>query len=270
MATVLPSDVVRMIFEAFPWTKATNPPPNPYLHDGPALAALVDLLDRLPEATLRLTAKQYTEYVWAASALRHLAKQLEHPLDPLVAGSPWLWPTVEKQDAVTRLRLLLSECPDEGIEASTSGLEFLGDDDLRLSVRLDVSSSEAALNSGQWKAATVLAGSAVEALLLWTVTRTNTPERLSGLNAAQGKFKLASDPNEWDLDHYIRVARELGDISEQTADQARLAKDFRNLIHPGREVRKRMRCDRGTAHAAFAALNLVIADLERRCASGGK
>jgi hypothetical protein len=30
-----------------------------------------------------------------------------------------------------------------------------------------------------------------------------------------------------------------------------------------------MRCDLGTAHAAFAALNLVIADLEKRCAATG-
>jgi len=267
MGTILPSDVVRMIITAFPWANSVNAP-RPSSLDGPALAALVDLLERLPEATLTLAPKEYSEYVWAASGLRHFAKRFEGP-----ATSPepsWLWPTVGNQNAVTLLWLRLKNCPDEGIEASTSGLEFLGDDDLRLSVRLDVSSSEAALNSGQWKAATVLAGSAIEALLLWTVTRTNTPERLLGLNAAQAKFKLASDPNEWDLDHYIRVARELGDISEQTADQARLAKDFRNLIHPGREVRKRMRCDRGTAHAAFAALNFVIADLERRCASAGK
>lgn len=52
-------------------------------------------------------------------------------------------------------------------------------------------------------------------------------------------------------------------LPSDATDQAQLAKDFRNLIHPGREVRKQMRCDRGTAHASFAALNLVISDLER-------
>jgi hypothetical protein len=44
-------------------------------------------------------------------------------------------------------------------------------------------------------------------------------------------------PESWDLIHYIEVARELGEISESTASEARLAKDFRNLIHPGRERR---------------------------------
>ena len=60
----------------------------------------------------------------------------------------------------------------------------------------------------------------------------------------------------------VEVLFALGDIIEKAASQARLAKDFRNLIHPGRELRTRTSCDRGAAHAAFAALHLVIRDLE--------
>jgi hypothetical protein len=118
-------------------------------------------------------------------------------------------------------------------KSSTFGLELLGDDDLRVSVRLDVSSSEAALNAGHWKAATVLVGAALEALLLWEVKRDGDARRRSAIQTAEVSLKLSRSPNEWNLDHYIKVARELVDISEQTADQARLAKDFRNLVHPG-------------------------------------
>jgi len=70
----------------------------------------------------------------------------------------------------------------------------------------------------------------------------------------------------WDLIHYIEVARELGEISERTATEARLAKDFRNLIHPGREMRQGMQCDRGTAFTVVAAIDHVVRHLSEKAA----
>ena len=81
------------------------------------------------------------------------------------------------------------------------------------------------------------------------------------MNKAGRKVDYAH-PENWHLPDYVEVSFALGDISEKAASQARLAKNFRNLIHPGRELRTRTSCDRGTAHAAFAALRLVIRDLE--------
>jgi hypothetical protein len=43
--------------------------------------------------------------------------------------------------------------------------------------------------------------------------------------------------------------------------QADLARDFRNLIHPGRAQRTGADCDRGTALTALAAIELVVRDL---------
>jgi hypothetical protein len=54
--------------------------------------------------------------------------------------------------------------------------------------------------------------------------------------------------DNWDLSQYIEVAFALNIIPESTAAQARLAKDFRNLIHPGREKRTKMRCDPGSSN----------------------
>lgn len=268
MPKVLPSDVAVAIETAFPWATSVKSPPVALLSDGPAVAGLVAVIDRLPEATLQLSADEYQRFVWAVAALQHLAKRFE--LATVSAGGGWPWPFLGNQHVVTELWQLLKKCPDEGIEASTSALEFLDDEHLRLSVRSDVSSIEVALNNGQWKAATVLAGSVVEALLLWNVKKDGDAQRRSALQAAMTNLKLSAGPDEWVLGQYIDIAQKLGDISRATADQARLAKDFRNLIHPGREVRKRMRCDRGTAHAAFAALNLVIVDLEKLWAGSSK
>jgi hypothetical protein len=50
-------------------------------------------------------------------------------------------------------------------------------------------------------------------------------------------------------------------IKADTRTQARLAKDYRNLIHPGRAARLTQKCDRGTALVTVAAVELVIRDL---------
>src|SRR5262249_61069549 len=66
---------------------------------------------------------------------------------------------------------------------------------------------------------------------------------------------------ERDLHYYTEMAASLALIKPETATQVRLVKDFRNLIHPGRAIRKKQKCDRGTALAASAGLEFVIRDL---------
>lgn len=263
MPRALPSDAVKLIDAVFPWA-ASGPPNTRFLvtyANAPGISGLLQLIERLPEETLQLSAEEYSRAVWAIASLKHVAGRIE--AGHTSAGGGWPLPSFGTEDAITLLRRLLSKCPDEGIRSSTSGLEFINDEGLRDALRQDISSTEHALNTGQWKAATVLAGSVVEALLLWNVKGAGDARRESAVQAAKTNLKLSGGPDDRGLDQYIRIARELGDISQETGDQARLTKDFRNLIHPGREFRKQMRCDRGTAHAAFAALNLVIADLEK-------
>ncbi len=169
MARVLPSDVVMMIEAAFPWMKAGKSG-LAVMTTGPSVASLVDLVDRIPEATLRFTPDKYRDFLWAVSSLRHLARMLEMGLTSAAGGLAW--PSVTGgQNAVTTIWQLLKECPDEAITESTPTLRFLEDEALRLSVQVDISSAEADFNNGEWKSATVMAGSALEALLLWTVTR---------------------------------------------------------------------------------------------------
>ena len=69
---------------------------------------------------------------------------------------------------------------------------------------------------------------------------------------------------EWGLHQFVEVAGKLALIDPDTAKQTRLAKDFRNLIHPGRSIRKQRACDRGTALATTAAVELVSRDLQAR------
>jgi hypothetical protein len=65
---------------------------------------------------------------------------------------------------------LIGEMPDEIPSPATTELSFIGDLDLRNSIRNDISAAYRVLGDGLWKAATVLAGAAAEALLLWAIT----------------------------------------------------------------------------------------------------
>lgn len=58
-----------------------------------------------------------------------------------------------------------------------------------------------------------------------------------------------------------RRSQRLGVIQPDTAALIRLAKDYRNPIHPGRAQRLGQMCDRGTARAALAAVDAVVRDL---------
>lgn len=133
----------------------------------------------------------------------------------------------------------------------TAELAFITDSGLRDSIRLDISTATSALHNGQWKAATVLAGAAAEALLLASIGAAD----LSSLAR-----KPKGSPEEWTPGQYIEVAAALALIKQPTSQQMSLAQSFRNLIHPGRAQRLGEVCDRATALTALAAVECVVRD----------
>jgi len=112
-----------------------------------------------------------------------------------------------------------------------------------------------------------MAGAVLESLLLWAVSKYTEAQRAAAITAQKLENLDAAHPEAWGLGKYIPVAQHLEAISSSTAQQARLAQNFRNLIHPGRQIRLQMKCDRGTARSALAAVDLTIRDLEARFAA---
>jgi hypothetical protein len=83
---------------------------------------------------------------------------------------------------------------------------FITDIDLRDSIRRDISAANQDMVNGEWKGATVLAGSATEALLLWAVHEAEAQQPGSiaraGLVLVQAQTlskKPNSDPERWVL-----------------------------------------------------------------------
>jgi hypothetical protein len=173
-------------------------------------------------------------------------------------------PGLSSLNPVVVIHHALARCPDQFPSPGTVELSFLHPDDLRENLRLDISAANRALANSEWKAATVLSGSIVEALLLWGLQQQDQSKvRTTARGLTGNSLQRSPDANleRWDLQEYIEVAAALGVIRPNTATQARLAKDFRNLIHPGRTARLGQTCDRGTALSAMAAVEHVVRDL---------
>jgi hypothetical protein len=156
---------------------------------------------------------------------------------------------------VAVVRDALTKCPDENPSPATAKLAFITDGALRDSIRNDISTATSSLHNGEWKAATVLAGAAAEALLLWKI-QSDPKQAYKALTK-----KPSGQPDDWVLGRFIDVAEQLGFIKAATAVQARLAKDFRNFIHPGKTQRTGQACTLGTAYTALAAVDHIVRDI---------
>lgn len=264
MPRVVPSQVLRFIDQVFPWAKERSQGNAHALNISQAgqAAGLLDLVGKIPDELLIMGDESYSEFVCAVAAIRekllfwqNLTRVNTDTSVPPITGFRPVSPVVLIRDA-------LAKCPDENPSPGSIELHFVGDEVFRQSLRIDIGAVNRALASGEWKAATVLAGSSIEALLLWAIE--GRPEA-DIKKAAETVPKLPNTrPDEWHLPDYIEAAERLEITTDETAKQLRIAKQFRNLIHPGRARRLAQECNRGTALSAVAGLEHVVRDLERK------
>jgi hypothetical protein len=168
-----------------------------------------------------------------------------------------------------RVRPLIARLPDH-LPAQGYDLNFITDSVLREMIGLDVSAVESALNNGEWKAATIIAGSCCETLLLYGLQHRErtAPGSVAAACAAiqwAGAAPAAGDllDRSWNLFTYAKVAHHLGLISNTTESEIEPSREYRNLIHPAKLMRLKMPFDRGTAYVGAGALEHVLSDLRR-------
>ena len=158
----------------------------------------------------------------------------------------------------------LVACEDEVAMDETPFLPFIEERAFAETLRLDLSTAHKALGNGEWKAATVLAGSIIEALLLWHLERHDDEHVTRAMNEAVAKGH--QEPRRgglarWHLPDYIAAAAQLKCIRPGTVQEAKRTQEYRNLIHPGAVIRTQQECGLGTAHIAVGTVDHVIRDL---------
>ncbi len=261
MPRVVPSQVVRFIdntpFREFNGTVSMNSV-SPAL-----LSGLLELVDQVPNELLTMDNDDYTFLVYAKAEIKEiLATWTANRIAGFQLQS---FPYPSSKNPVKMVRDALAKCSDESPAPGISELKFIVDADLRTNLRNDIGAVTRALSNGEWKAATVLAGSAAEALLLWALKQRQPADVSSAVATLRSSGKLSTKPDSdldrWNLYEFIQVGEQLQVIKPNTATQARLAKDFRNFIHPGVAQRLGEKCDRATALSAVAGMEHVVRDL---------
>jgi hypothetical protein len=85
---------------------------------------------------------------------------------------------------------------------------------------------------------------------------------LGGLVATNDAGAGAVTSSYWDV-QTTGQSSSVGGTGWTTAQLKAEARDYRNLIHPAKTIREKVRCDRGTAYVATGALEHVLSDLKR-------
>jgi hypothetical protein len=261
----MPSQVVLVIEKFFPHVTQNVTASRDGLINSQQLDVLqgiVNLVREIPSELINVPADQYADLVLATTIIREQSKFIAG------RGGSFNIKCINNIDVATVLYRVLSQCPDELPPAHTVKLLFVTDPDLRKSIRQDIGAIDRAIAHAEWKAATVLAGAAIEALLLWRldVPPPTDADITKAINSLLTKGTLTgtlpSNREKWTLSQFVEVTGELKLLSDKTVSAARLCNSYRNLIHPGRVRRLREKCNRGTALLAVAALEHVVNDLD--------
>jgi hypothetical protein len=119
------------------------------------------------------------------------------------------------------------------------------------------------VRAGAPLAATVMMGGLLEGLLLAKINQ--LPNKAPVFSAAatpmDPKTGKALQLKEWGLKNYIDVAHELGWITKTTKDIGEVVRDYRNYIHPQKELSHGIALEPGDAHMLWEVAKSITLQL---------
>jgi len=159
-------------------------------------------------------------------------------------------------------KVYLQPTTDSDIVSAQPDFSFIANPDLRPIIERDYQEILRCLPAEAYKAATVMCGSVMEALLLDALLADEASAKQSP-NAAKDKAgKVTKDLGRWPLSSMIDVALDLHILPTPILGfMSDAVRDHRNLIHPAVEIRKQITPERTLANLARAALDVIIKNL---------
>lgn len=133
-------------------------------------------------------------------------------------------------------------------ERTTVDFDFITDEQFRSSLLSDYHELQLSLRNNSWKAAHVLAGSIVEAILIeYLIVSELVPS--------------GEDPLKMTLDRAISLCKTHGVILDTTASLCDVIRQYRNLIHPGRLIRLEQEATQEGASIARSLVAVIAKDV---------
>lgn len=124
--------------------------------------------------------------------------------------------------------------------------DFIADLKFKSLLERDFQELQECINHGLSKSAMILSGSIIEAMLLEFFTH-NPPDNITNNQL----FKLS-------LNDLLINAEKANLISTRSKELSTVIRDYRNLIHPGREIRTKEDFDNDTAIVSFSLVKIIL------------
>lgn len=168
------------------------------------------------------------------------------------------------------LLCILDSYGGEGSRAVSRIFDFIHDQQLKAIIERDYRELELILfPSEAWKSCVIMCGSILEAVLFDQITSSNEmkAKALASAKAPRGKGGVVKDldNDEWKLHHLISVAVDLNILLESrsnTVDQ--VLRDYRNFVHPAKEVRAQHPCSEAEGLLSKGALDGICNHLSNK------
>ena len=148
-----------------------------------------------------------------------------------------------------KMTIIIKLCTKRTQMVEQSNFIFIVDSELRQSLENDYRELQLCLEHHAWKAAHVLSGSIVEAVLV---------DYLLGAGYSN------KDPLKMTLEDLIDAAKTANVLSAKTADLSSVVRSYRNLIHPGRLVRLGETTDEEGAQIANSLVAIIVREVAKK------
>lgn len=159
--------------------------------------------------------------------------------------------------ALGRLMILIEEPPSSPVIEKRE-FAFVNEAELRRILERDYIEIQRAFVAQCWKSVIVLCGGAIETILVDLLITHKT----SATNTSKSPNK--PDIRKWDLADLINVAVELKLVGAGVEKLSHSIRDYRNLVHPGNELRSQLSINPEEAKIALEVLNIMIRDLSNK------
>lgn len=156
--------------------------------------------------------------------------------------------------AIARLQIAI-ETNESTPVTETRDFSFVGDKQLRRVIERDYSEIQRAYIAKCWKSVIILCGGAIETILA-DILLQNPSQAV-----AASKAPNRPDITRWDLADLINVAVELKLVSPGIEKLSHSVREYRNLVHPGNEIRNNLAFGMEEARIALEVLHILHRDL---------
>lgn len=215
----------------------------------------------------------------SGNILHHCVDTLEQEINSLLAEYPGLVPILDLKKfyshhaqydpsdryySVAGLRAYLGtvlgrlqieiEEPSQPPVTQHKSFVFIKDDSIRAILERDFDEVQRAYVSACWKSVIILCGGTIEAILTDQLLR-------SQLAKTSSVAPKNPDITKWDLADLIKVAVDVKIVTPGIEKLSSPIREYRNLVHPGNELRNGLTFGQEESRIALEVLNIVHRDL---------